>query len=331
MSYRYMRMILMFDMPTDTVEERKAYRKFRKFLLNEGFIMHQFSIYSKLLLNNTANKAMVDRLQENNPKKGSITLLTVTEKQFSRMIYLNGDKDTSVANSDERVVFLGRLMMLKINFPILDEPLSLAQETVLVVEDVTVFSSLVKHFYQYQEDDELKLYDEKMKSLKASELMLVTDILGYDVNAPAMLKLIHADIEAQLNTKPEVKSMIEKLASTITELISFECLENELDLEYDEITVLELIKALGIKIETASDSIFEKCFEILQTYHYLSKKKLLVFVNVGAYLTKDEVEKVVEYIRLSHQTVLFIEPRRLYDFPQYVLDEDYFLSSENML
>lgn len=107
MSYRYMRMILMFDMPTDTVEERKAYRKFRKFLLNEGFIMHQFSIYSKLLLNNTANKAMVDRLQENNPKKGSITLLTVTEKQFSRMIYLNGDKDTSVANSDERVVFLG--------------------------------------------------------------------------------------------------------------------------------------------------------------------------------------------------------------------------------
>ena len=107
MSYRYMRMILMFDMPTDTAEERKAYRKFRKFLLNEGFIMHQFSIYSKLLLNNTANKAMVDRLQENNPKKGNITLLTVTEKQFSRMIYLHGDKDTSVDNSDERVVFLG--------------------------------------------------------------------------------------------------------------------------------------------------------------------------------------------------------------------------------
>ena len=107
MSYRYMRMILMFDMPTDTAEERKASRKFRKFLLNEGFIMHQFSIYSKLLLNNTANKAMVDRLQENNPKKGNITLLTVTEKQFSRMIYLHGDKDTSVANSDERVVFLG--------------------------------------------------------------------------------------------------------------------------------------------------------------------------------------------------------------------------------
>ena len=102
-----MRMILMFDMPTETVEERKAYRKFRKFLLSEGFIMHQFSIYSKLLLNNSANKAMIDRLQANNPKKGNITLLTVTEKQFARMIYLNGERDMSVANSDKRLVFLG--------------------------------------------------------------------------------------------------------------------------------------------------------------------------------------------------------------------------------
>ena len=86
MSYRYMRMILMFDMPVDTVEERKAYRKFRKFLIDEGFIMHQFSIYSKLLLNNSANNAMIERLKTHNPKKGNITLLTITEKQFSRMI-----------------------------------------------------------------------------------------------------------------------------------------------------------------------------------------------------------------------------------------------------
>lgn len=102
-----MRMILMFDMPVDTAEERKAYRKFRKFLIDEGFIMHQFSIYSKLLLNNSANSAMIERLKTHNPKKGNITLLTVTEKQFSRMIYLSGERNTSAANSDTRLVFLG--------------------------------------------------------------------------------------------------------------------------------------------------------------------------------------------------------------------------------
>ena len=102
-----MRMLLMFDMPTEPVDDRKAYRKFRKFLINEGFIMHQFSVYSKLLLNNSASNAMLDRLKANNPKKGNITLLTVTEKQFARMIYLNGQRDDSIGNTDSRIVFLG--------------------------------------------------------------------------------------------------------------------------------------------------------------------------------------------------------------------------------
>lgn len=102
-----MRLLVMFDMPTDTAEERSAYRKFRKFLLGEGFIMHQFSIYSKILLNGTANNAIISRLKQNNPNKGVITLLSITEKQFAKMIYLSGTKDSSVANSDVRVVFLG--------------------------------------------------------------------------------------------------------------------------------------------------------------------------------------------------------------------------------
>lgn len=107
MSYRFMRMLLMFDMPTETADDRKAYRKFRKFLLSEGFIMHQYSVYSKLLLNSTANKMMIDRLKANNPKKGNITLLTVTEKQFARMVYLYGNKATGVNSTDSRLVFLG--------------------------------------------------------------------------------------------------------------------------------------------------------------------------------------------------------------------------------
>ena len=161
--------------------------------------------------------------------------------------------------------------------------------------------------------------------------MVVTDILGYDVNSTAILKLIHADLENQFNTKPEVKSMLEKLTSTITELIAYECLENELDLEYDEITILELIKALGVKIETKSDTIFEKFFEILQIYKYLNKRRLLIFVNTLSYLHESEIEKVNEYIQLSNMPVLFVEPRKILSFPQYVLDADFFLMAENML
>lgn len=220
---------------------------------------------------------------------------------------------------------------MKINFPILDEPIEIKQATFLILEEQLIFSDVVKHLYHYSEEDELKLFDNKMKFLKESELLLITDILGYNINSPAMLKLIRADLEKQLNEKPEVKSMLEKLVATITELIAFECLENELDLEYDEITILKLIDALGVKIETLSDTVFEKSLEIVQVFKYLSKKKLLVFVNVSCYLSEHELAKLVEYIQLHNINVLFVEPRKVYDFPQYVVDEDYFLSCENMI
>ena len=220
---------------------------------------------------------------------------------------------------------------MKLNFPLLDEALTLDKATIFVVEDTTVFSRLVRNLYQYQVGSELKIFDEQFRSIKDSELMVVTDILGYDINAVPILKLIHADLENQLNEKPEVKSIIEKLANSITELISYECLENELDLEYDEITVLELIKALGVKIETISDTIFDKIFEILQVYQFLNKKRFLVFINVLSYLTVDEIQETREYIELSNMNVLFLEPRKRKDFPQYVLDKDYFLLSENMV
>lgn len=222
-------------------------------------------------------------------------------------------------------------MIVKINFSILDESLEITPATILTIEDVTIFSSLVKDFYQYSEESKLQLFDEKNKSLKATELMTITDILGFDVNSTSLIKMVHADLEEQFNAKPEVKSTIEKLANTIKDLIVFECLENELDLEYDDITILELIKALGVKIETQSHTIFDKMIEILKIFNYLGKKKLLVFINSGAYLTRNELDKLIEYITLSHQKVLFLEPRELYDFPQYILDKDYFLISKNMV
>lgn len=69
--------------------------------------MHQYSVYTKLLLNDTNANAMQNRIKKNVPAKGNISILKVTEKQYARMVYLHGDIDTSVANTDARVVYLG--------------------------------------------------------------------------------------------------------------------------------------------------------------------------------------------------------------------------------
>ena len=48
---RVMRTIVFFDLPNIYAKDRRNYNLFRKFLLNEGFLMLQESVYSKLILN----------------------------------------------------------------------------------------------------------------------------------------------------------------------------------------------------------------------------------------------------------------------------------------
>lgn len=223
--------------------------------------------------------------------------------------------------------------MIKLNFPLLDDPIELVKSTVLVINDVPLFARLNRAFYHYDDQEDVKLYDLKYKPVKSTELLVITDFLGFDVNSATVLKLVYADLEQQLNEKPEVKSMIDKLTATITELIGYELLEHDLDLEVDEITVLELFKALGIKIETLSDTIYEKLIEIVQIFKYLSKKKLLVLVNACLFLSANELEELCQYISLSNVNVLFLETKEIdqqivgnIEVDQYLIDSDYYVT-----
>ena len=106
MSYRFMRVFVMFDLPTDTSVHRKAYRDFRKFLLVNGFIMLQESVYVKLVLNGTSVRLLEKQLREHKPVDGNICLLTVTEKQYSKMEILTGEVQSEVLDTTERVILL---------------------------------------------------------------------------------------------------------------------------------------------------------------------------------------------------------------------------------
>lgn len=106
MSYRFMRTIVFFDLPTTTSADLKEYTRFRKFLLKSGFIMMQESVYSKISLNTTAANILLDNIKKNSPKDGLVQVLTVTEKQYSKMEMIIGEKKSDVLDSDERLVII---------------------------------------------------------------------------------------------------------------------------------------------------------------------------------------------------------------------------------
>ena len=61
---RVMRTIVFFDLPNIYAKDRRNYNLFRKFLLNEGFLMLQESVYSKLILNSEQSKLLLERIRK---------------------------------------------------------------------------------------------------------------------------------------------------------------------------------------------------------------------------------------------------------------------------
>ena len=101
-----MRIIVMFDLPVTTASDRREYTRFRKYLIKNGFLMMQESVYCKLAQNSTAADLIVQNVKKNKPISCLVQTLRITEKQFSRMEYIVGEKTNEVLDSDERIVIL---------------------------------------------------------------------------------------------------------------------------------------------------------------------------------------------------------------------------------
>jgi CRISPR-associated protein Cas2 len=74
--------MVLFDLPTETKKDRKAYTDFRKALLRDGFQMFQFSIYIRHCSSRQNMEAHIRRVKGAMPDKGLVGIMAITDKQF---------------------------------------------------------------------------------------------------------------------------------------------------------------------------------------------------------------------------------------------------------
>lgn len=101
-----MRIIVFFDLPNVYYKDKKNYQKFRKFLINEGFIMLQESVYSKLCLNSQQSKLIFNKIRKNAPSRGIIQVLNITEKQYANIEYIIGESKNKIIDNEDRLIVL---------------------------------------------------------------------------------------------------------------------------------------------------------------------------------------------------------------------------------
>ena len=83
-------MIVAFDLPTKEKQERKRYTLFRKFLIEDGFHMIQYSVYARAMVTHARMQTHIRRIKMEIPPEGSIRVWYITEAQWQRSIVIHG-------------------------------------------------------------------------------------------------------------------------------------------------------------------------------------------------------------------------------------------------
>ena len=93
-------LFVMFDLPTDTVEERRSATRFRNDLLDNGYLMLQYSVYVRSAVTIDKKESYIAHLRRVNPNTGSIKCLFITDTQWGQMETFSGKTQRSSRSID---------------------------------------------------------------------------------------------------------------------------------------------------------------------------------------------------------------------------------------
>jgi CRISPR-associated protein Cas2 len=102
--YRLMWLMVMFDLPVDTAENRKAANDFRHRLLDFGFERCQFSVYVRFCEGREQLETWTGRVRSELPPGGKVYCLAFTDKQYGRIVRFEGRRPSFAAEKPEQYV-----------------------------------------------------------------------------------------------------------------------------------------------------------------------------------------------------------------------------------
>lgn len=103
--YRMAWVLVFFDLPVGTPEERKAATNFRKDLIHDGYMMVQFSVYARPCGTADRVETQVRRLKSKIPTKGEVRGLMISDAQWGRMIVMRSQQPAEAEKMPAQMQF----------------------------------------------------------------------------------------------------------------------------------------------------------------------------------------------------------------------------------
>lgn len=98
-------LFVIFDLPTETKADRKAYSDFRKNLMNDGFSMMQYSVYVRHCPSSESAEVHIKRVKSFLPEKGHVSIVQITDKQYGNIINFWGTRTSPLAPAPKQLEF----------------------------------------------------------------------------------------------------------------------------------------------------------------------------------------------------------------------------------
>lgn len=93
-------LVVAFDLPVLSPLQRKTATGFRKFLLDDGFQMMQFSVYIRPCVSFARQETHLERIKKGIPPEGKVRAFFVTRAQWERAYVLYGSPAKEVPPED---------------------------------------------------------------------------------------------------------------------------------------------------------------------------------------------------------------------------------------
>lgn len=102
--YKGVWLFALFDLPVDDKAARKRYTQFRRALMQDGFLMMQYSVYARYCPSEEASHVHRKRIKKALPPEGHVRVLGVTDKQFGKMEVYYGRKRQDAEQPPEQIL-----------------------------------------------------------------------------------------------------------------------------------------------------------------------------------------------------------------------------------
>ena len=89
--YRIMWVLVLFDLPTETKRDKKAYVDFKKNLQKDGF-----TIYVRHCASSENAEVHIKRVKSFLPEHGQVGIMCITDKQFGNIELFYGKKSLDI-------------------------------------------------------------------------------------------------------------------------------------------------------------------------------------------------------------------------------------------